>query len=70
MASLCHCDCATATVPLRLCHCDCATTAVQGASMLESAIISAVPPPMIETNPIRQRIAELVARLDALRGYL
>ena len=70
MASLCHCGCATAAVPLRLCHCGCATAAVQGASMLESAIIFRCAAPMIETNPIRQRIAELVARLDALRGYL
>jgi hypothetical protein len=26
--------------------------------------------PMIELNPIRQRIADLTSRLDALRGYL
>lgn len=26
--------------------------------------------PMIELNPVRQRIADLVGRLDALRGYL
>jgi len=25
---------------------------------------------MIELNPIRQRIADLIGRLDALRGYL
>jgi len=25
---------------------------------------------MIELNPVRQRIADLVDRLDALRGYL
>jgi len=25
---------------------------------------------MIELNPIRQRIADLVGRLDALRGFL
>ena len=28
------------------------------------------PPDMIELNPIRQRIADLTGRLDALRGYL
>ena len=50
--------------------CKPAAAAVQGASMLESAIIFRCAAPMIETNPIRQRIAELVARLDALRGYL
>ena len=49
---------------------DCATAAMQGASMLEFATIFAVSAPMIETNPIRQRIADLVGRLDALRGYL
>jgi len=27
-------------------------------------------PYMIELNPIRQRIADLVGRLDALRGFL
>jgi len=26
--------------------------------------------PMIELNPIRQRIADLIGRLDALRGFL
>jgi hypothetical protein len=26
--------------------------------------------PMIELNPVRQRIADLRGRLDALRGYL
>jgi peptide chain release factor 2 len=25
---------------------------------------------MIELNPVRQRIADLTGRLDALRGYL
>jgi len=25
---------------------------------------------MIELNPIRQRIADLIGRLDALRGFL
>jgi len=25
---------------------------------------------MIELNPVRQRIADLIDRLDALRGYL
>jgi len=25
---------------------------------------------MIELNPVRQRIADLVGRLDALRGFL
>jgi len=25
---------------------------------------------MIELNPVRQRIADLAGRLDALRGYL
>lgn len=28
------------------------------------------PTAMIELNPIRQRIADLTGRLDALRGYL
>jgi hypothetical protein len=27
-------------------------------------------PPMIELNPVRQRIADLIGRLDALRGFL
>jgi hypothetical protein len=27
-------------------------------------------PDMIELNPVRQRIADLIGRLDALRGYL
>jgi hypothetical protein len=27
-------------------------------------------PPMIELNPVRAQIADLTARLDALRGYL
>lgn len=27
-------------------------------------------PPMIELNPVRQRIADLSGRLHALRGYL
>jgi hypothetical protein len=27
-------------------------------------------PTMIELNPVRQRIADLTGRLDALRGYL
>ncbi len=47
-----------------------AASAMDAAAMLESAIIFRCAAPMIETNPIRQRIAELVARLDALRGYL
>jgi peptide chain release factor 2 len=29
-----------------------------------------VPAAMIELNPVRQRIADLTGRLDALRGFL
>jgi hypothetical protein len=29
-----------------------------------------IAPDMIELNPVRQRIADLKGRLDALRGYL
>ena len=41
-----------------------------------SGLLSSAPFPrwistdMMELNPIRQRIAELIARLDALRGFL
>jgi hypothetical protein len=34
------------------------------------AVISPHPNAMIELNPIRQRIASLIGRLDALRGFL
>lgn len=37
--------------------------------LLESRV-SPDPWPMIELNPIRQRIVDLRGRLDALRGYL
>ena len=40
--------------------------------LLESAaaIQTAVQPPMIELNPVRQRIADLTGRVISLRGYL
>lgn len=39
--------------------------------LLESPVfVAAAQSAMIELNPIRQRIADLTGRLDALRGYL
>ena len=38
--------------------------------LLESAAAIRISRPMIELNPVRQRIADLTGRLDALRGYL
>jgi hypothetical protein len=33
-------------------------------------VLSPVFPPMIELNPVRQRIADLSNRLNSLRGFL
>jgi hypothetical protein len=38
--------------------------------LLESTVFFAHRPAMIELNPVRQRIADLTGRLDALRGFL
>jgi hypothetical protein len=47
------------------------TEAKNAARLLSFAVCSiAVDKPMIETNPIRARIADLQARLASLRGYL
>lgn len=41
-----------------------------GRVLLKSATVSHDRIHMIELNPIRQRIASLIGRLDALRGFL
>lgn len=41
-----------------------------GAELLEFRAYVRGPGAMIELNPVRQRIADLQGRLDALRGYL
>lgn len=46
------------------------TAVCEDIRLLESAAVSSYFEPMIELNPVRQRIADLVGRLDALRGYL
>ena len=43
---------------------------VSGVQLVTFAVISQHPNAMIELNPIRQRIASLIGRLDALRGFL
>ena len=43
---------------------------VHAVLLLESAVHCPETAPMIELNPIRQRIADLKGRVESLRGYL